>query len=208
MKSLIFFIHCHRIDFRFHRGATSSLDHWTLKLHVQSGWLHNLRLWAKPYCQFWGWPLWVGVWNSTVAEEEQKLLEEATLTTLSIVVAKQHIVRKSIASCTLAVSEEAEETSNSYMKGSYSNNEPHSWNTMQQGATMESCSLAGSDWAFREMTSPGSGSPERLDGENLHQWRFCCWVVTKLQPPWSSVPDRGLDYRYPAVLPTNTAGSP
>jgi len=110
----------------------------------------------------------------TVAEKEQKLLEEATFITLSIVVVKQHIVRKSITSCTLAVSEEAEETSNNYMKGSYSNNEPRSWNTMQQGATMESCSLAGSGWAFREMSSPRSGSPEKLNGENLHHWRFSC----------------------------------
>lgn len=54
MKSLTFFIHCHRIDSKFHQGATSRLNHWALKLHMQSVWLPSWGLWAKPYCQFLG----------------------------------------------------------------------------------------------------------------------------------------------------------
>lgn len=52
--TLTFFIHCHRTDSKFHRGATSCVKHWTQKLHMQSVWLHNWGLWAKPYCQLLG----------------------------------------------------------------------------------------------------------------------------------------------------------
>lgn len=106
MNPQTFFIHCHRIDSKFHQGAASCLEHWTLKLHMQSVWLHNWGLWAKPYCQFLGLTFLKASVKLNSCRKIIKPPGEGNTHNSILVVAKQ----KNIASCILAIRKEAEKT--------------------------------------------------------------------------------------------------
>lgn len=108
MKSLTFFIHCHRIDSKFHQGATSRLNHWALKLHMQSVWLPSWGLWAKPYCQILGLTFLKTSLKLDSCRKRIKPPGEGN--THHPIHRGGQAAQESIASCILAVREEAEET--------------------------------------------------------------------------------------------------
>lgn len=123
---------------------------------------------------------------------------------LAIVVAKQDKIWKSISSCTLAVSEEAEEISNIAL-----------WSAVTATMSLEDDATGSTDgklqpgrfrlgvqgnvfsriWVTREV---GWGEPPPLEVLLLS--------CDKAAAPRCSVGDWRLDDRFPAVLPTETAG--